>query len=226
MITPLRFLLAPGVLLAATSLHAGVMFTFENPKVQFTSVVGATTVTFEGAQNPLFPGTFSGGYIAPADQYGGAGGSGSYFNATGATLTLSEPQNYVGFWWSAGNSNSITFQDANNVNIAQYNITDIEPFLSPAYKGNPNPPFEGFNSNEFYVYLNFTTTGGSEISKVLFAGDGFELDNVSTFDQPIAPPGNGTSVPDTGSTLLLSSFAFTGLAMLKSKLKKSSFVHG
>ena len=106
-----------GGLLCAPSLHAGLTFTVENAGVQATTVPGAITETFDSRPlgnltAPLVTpvGTFSGGVIAPADVYGGAGGTGSYYavgiegGGLSATLTLPTAENYLGFWWSAGDS--------------------------------------------------------------------------------------------------------------------------
>jgi len=206
-----------GGLLCAQPLHAQLTFTIEGPGVQATTVAGATTETFNGLPagslgSYVSPGigTFSGGAIVAANEYGGAGGGGNYY-AVGAesgttlgTLTLSSPQDYLGLWWSAGDAeNVLQFFDGATV-IGTYDVGSIIPYLSAAYYGNPNAAFLGQDSGEPFVYLNFTTSGTTQITSVDFENGlstGFELDNVSVYNQAITPPGN--SVPDATNTTLL-----------------------
>ena len=219
----LAFCLGCG-LLVAQSLHAGITFTIEGPGVQATTVPGAVTETFDslspgpvGVYNSPGIGTFTGGQIVPANLYGGAGGVGNYY-AVGAesgttlgVLTLNTPQDYVGLWWSAGDpENVLQFFDGATL-VGTYNVASIVGGgLGPAYYGNPNnrseDPFEPF------VYLNFTTTGTTQITSLDFEnglGTGFELDNVSVFGSPITPPGFG--VPDAANASLLLLLAVSSL---------------
>jgi hypothetical protein len=148
--------------------------------------------------------------VIPANVFGGAGGSGQYDVVglgvtTQQTLDFNNGKTYFGMWWSAGDvNNKLQFYDVGNNLLGSYVIGDIIPFLSPAYFGNPN---SGGNAGEPYVYLNFTTTGGDLIDKVVFTNlnvAGFETDNHAVFDQPITPPGNAIPEPTA---------AFFGLAL-------------
>src|SRR5829696_5591185 len=76
----------------STSANAIIVFTIENAGVQQTSVAGALTETFNSVglgplvpyPSPNIPGTFVGGAISTANQYGGANGSQFYQAANGA----------------------------------------------------------------------------------------------------------------------------------------------
>lgn len=213
-----------GGLLLAQPLHAGIVFTIENPGVQATTVFGALTETF----NSLTPGpvttydspgigTFTGGEIVAANQYGGAGGTGNYYavgnesHSTLGTLTLNSPQDYVGLWWSAGDPlNILQFFDGAAL-VGTFDVADIVGSgLSPAYYGNPNNRSE--DSGQPFVYLDFTTTGGTQITSLDFEnaiGTGFELDNVSVFGSPITPPGH--AIPDASNAAILFLIAASAL---------------
>jgi hypothetical protein len=205
-----------GGLLLAQSLHAGIVFTIENPGVQATTVPGAITETFDSlTPGPLTTyvspgiGTFAGGTIVAANRYGGAGGTGNYYavgsesGTTLGTLTLNSPQDYVGLWWSAGDrENVLQFFDGASL-VGTFNVGNILSLaLSSSYFGNPNN--RSLDPGEPFVYLDFTTTGGTQITSMDFEnglGTGFELDNVSVFGSPITPPGN--AIPDATHTGLL-----------------------
>jgi hypothetical protein len=205
-----------GGLLLAQSLQAGIVFTIENPGVQATTVPGAVTETFNSlTPGPLTSyispgiGTFAGGQIVAANQFGGAGGTGNYYavgsesHSTLGTLTLNSPQDYVGLWWSAGDrENVLQFFDGASL-VGTFDVGDIiGSGLSSSYFGNPNNRSQ--DSREPFVYLDFTTTGGTQITSMDFEnglGTGFELDNVSVFGSPITPPGH--AIPDAANTGLL-----------------------
>lgn len=195
-----------------------LVFTIEAPGVQQTTVAGVVTEDFNDGTFASDIGTYSGGTIMAADQFGGAGGTGSYLFATAgspSTLTLSKPQSYFGVWWSAGDArNSLSIYNQDNVVIGSYVVGDIIPLLGPAYYGNPN---SGQNASEPYAYLNFTATGTDYITKVVFGGSNFESDNHSVTEERITPPGTppGGAVPETGSSLALGGLALLGIAGLR-----------
>ncbi|QEH32664.1 hypothetical protein OJF2_11430 [Aquisphaera giovannonii] len=112
----------------APAADAGLVVSVEAPGVQATSVAGAVTETFDSFSSGGYQtlntalGTVTttptGNFAAiEASPVGGAGGSGNFFvlgyqsgSAEPATLTLSQPQSYFGFWWSAADgSNEIAF---------------------------------------------------------------------------------------------------------------------
>jgi hypothetical protein len=216
-----------GFCLAAAPSNAGLIFTIEDPGVQQTTVAGALTETFDAlAPGPVGTynspiGTYEGGQVNAADQYGGAGSSQFYAigvqsGTTSATLTFTDPKTYFGMWWSAGDAqNRLEFYDQTSSLLASYQIGDILPLLSSDYFGNPNPP-PGRNTPEAYVYLNFTVTGDSRISQVVFLNNlrsGFEMDNHSVFDRPITPPGK--RLPDAGGSLTLLVAGAAGVFLLR-----------
>jgi hypothetical protein len=206
-----------GGLLFAQSLHAGLTFTIENPGVQATTVPGAITETFNELPLGLLPGAgdtyaspgiglFTGGVIHAPNAYGGSFASdyyavGAESGTTLGTLTLNTPQDYFGMYWPAGDDeNVLEFFDGAAM-IASYNVGSIIPHLSPAYFGNPN---NGEDPTEPFVYLDFTTTGSTQITSVDFMnglGTGFEIDNISVLGTPITPPGH--AIPDATNAALL-----------------------
>jgi len=223
--------LAVAGLLAAISAQAGLVFTIEGPGVQQTTVAGATTETFDSLplglmgtyHSSAIGGTYVGGQVAAASQYGGAGGNTRFDvvglgNTTVQTLTFDTPQAYFGMWWSAGDpSNELKFYRADSTLLASYVIGDILPSLSSAYYGNPNPAFLGQDATEAFVYLNFTSTDlGSLIGSVEFDNvttSGFESDNHSVYGQLITPPGQ--ELPDAAASLPLMGGAIAILMFLR-----------
>jgi len=220
-----------GGLLASAPARAIIVFTIENPGVQQTTVAGAITETFDthalGALGTFVSpvGTFSGGTVLAPDQYGGANST-RYNLAAGlqsggsSTLTMTTPQKYLGFWWSAGDvRNQVEFYDPSLNLLAVFNTASIIPFLTPAYYSNPNPP-PGRNTAEPYAYFNFTATGSETIGSVVFrqlsGGGGFEIDNVSVFDQPITPPGH--TLPEGGPLLPVLGAAMALFALMRRKM--------
>ena len=212
--------LAAAVLLsAAASSRAAIVFTVEAPGVQQSQVAGVTTENFNDGNLISTLGTYTGGSANPASLFGGAGGTGFFLQNGPTTLTLNSPQFYFGMWWSAGDAaNLLEFYDGATL-VGSFNVGSIIPFLSPAYYGNPTPNFLGQDSAEPFAYLNFTATGTTQITRVVFGGGNFESDNHSVIDQRITPPGTDpTSVPDGGSTLALAGMALLGLAGMKRAL--------
>lgn len=228
-VSKLSLLTLPAVaalLATAPTTQAGLVFTIEGPGVQSTTVGGASTEDFESAPSgnsasyasPNIDGTYSPIYVDSVNVYGGAGGAGQY-NLQGLgtvasqTLTFNNPKTYFGLWWSAGDAgNQLSFYDGLSL-LASYQVGDIIPHLSPGYYGNPN---SGGNTGEPYVYLNFTTTGSSRITSVVFDNptwSGFESDNHSVYDQVINPPGRG--IPDAASTLGLLGLAASALVVAR-----------
>ena len=197
----------------ACQLPAGIIFTREAPGVQQTSVVGATTESFDslpvGAFGPFVSpvGTYSpGGTIVAPDLFGGANQTryisvGVQSGQLSYDLSFSGLRTYFGFYWSAGDgSNHVDFYEGATLK-ATFSVGDIIAGLSAAYFGNPNT---GQNTGEPYVYLNFTSSDlASRFDRVVFRGTslgaGFESDNHSVFDVIIPPPG----VPEPASISLM-----------------------
>ena len=200
-LAPAAFLLA-----CSASVEAGLIFTVEAAGVQQTSVIGAKTETFDALTSgykssytsTVLGGQYTNFYVNTQNQYGGAGGTGNFVTPNGSSnLQFADGKTYFGLWWSAGDPlNTLQFFNSSNQLLGSYTMNDVIPLLSPAYRGNPNEPL-GRNSGEYYAYLNFTTTGGDLISRVVLSGGNFESDNHSTYDVQIAPPGSHIPEPTT-----------------------------
>ncbi|MGH7994915.1 MAG: Npun_F0296 family exosortase-dependent surface protein [Opitutaceae bacterium] len=216
-----------GGLLAAPALRADIILTIENPGVQSTTVSGAATETFDSAPlgdvaSPYATavGTLSGGTVVASTydggQYGGADET-AFFTVLGdgssATLIFPAPEDYFGLWWAAGDPGNLLKLYDDGTLISSYQFSEITPDLSAAYYGNPN---NGLDSGQPFVYLDFTTAGGTKITSVEFdniTDSGFEMDNLSVFGEPISPPGR--AVPDGGWTLALLTIGIGGLLALR-----------
>lgn len=197
--------------------RAGVVFTIELAGVQATSVPGAITETFDSGTWSSLVGDYSGNAFVFSPSlfsgvYGGAFGSYYLGIFDGiALLELNTPQKYFGMWWAAADADDVlTLFDGPSI-LGTYTAASFVPFLGAAYFGNPN---NGFNPSEAYVYVNFTTTGNSNITHVLFRNESnmtvFETDNHSILDQPISPPGIAL-IPEPGLGLLAGMGLVSGL---------------
>ena len=176
----IRYAVAALFAATATAAQAGIVFSYEAAGVQQTTVVGAVTETFDsvgavvitgaGYTSPTIGGTYLGGQVIGANQYGGAGGTG-YYDVVGLntsnpallsqTLTFTAEKTYFGMWWSAGDAaNVLEFYNGTTL-IDTFTVGTVLSLLGPAYSANPNPP-PGRNNGEKYAYLNFTGTGGTK----------------------------------------------------------------
>ena len=209
-------------LLAATSAHAGIMFTVENAGVQQTSVSGTITESF----NLLSTGVLN-AYTSPNGQYssgpvisnpnawGGANQSlyiavGAQSSTTSYTLDFTKDQVYFGLNWQAGdNKNELRFLNDGSL-VQAFTTSQIFAALSSAYSGNPN---NGQNTSEKYAFFNFFGTEGTVFDQVVFFNDGFstgfETDN-HTILRPSDPikPTTETQTPEPAT------FALVGAACL------------
>lgn len=196
-----------------------------------TTATAFPTLVDTGAPAGEISGSYSGGYIMdPADQYGGAGGTGYYpelFASGGSyTLTLTASGglpgvNYFGLWFSALDAgNDLKFY---NNGTLLYDFTPALfqslvgacPNSSNAFCGNPNNTTE--DSGEQFAYLNFFDLTGY-FNQIVFTetgGGGFESDNhtVGYQDPPTLEGTDIGTVPEPGSFILLSigSLALLGL---------------
>jgi hypothetical protein len=230
-----RVALATVWLVATTGMgaqaEAGLIVSVDAPGIQASTVPGVTTETFDefspGVYSSLSSalGTISsvgGGQFAivAADQYGGAGGTGSYI-AVGAQgnspapvmLTLNGPQAYFGIWVSAAvQFNQMSFYSGSQL-VASFDapagVAAIAALPDASqYFGNPN---NGEDPREPFAYLNFIGTDGTTFTSVVLANSGttatgFESDNWSVSGvAPPSPPGAVISgVPEPSSMILAS----------------------
>jgi hypothetical protein len=188
---------APGVQNTTATFSVGGVENFNNLPVHGYPESFTTNFGTSGAGSTI-TGTYTAGsakgvQINSADQYGGAGGAGNYivaFQNTPYSLTLSSDVpggvNYFGYWLSAlDKGNSVTFYGNNGEKLFTFNPADVIKAIDltanpKLYYGNPNAAFEGKDSAEPFVFLNFFDTNGT-FSKVVFnevnSGGGYESDN-------------------------------------------------
>lgn len=182
--------------------------TFNSPTVNN----GTLTTDFNGSG---VTGTYAGNFaLSGANAYGGAGGS-QYITTTGTassyTLSLSQPVNYFGLWFSALDAgNRLAFYNGNTLvdSFAPANFIALVgtcPSTGNAFCGNPN---NGLDLAEQFAYLNFFDSNGT-FNKVVFdqvvnSGQ-FESDNQAVADLPSMPGGIiiGDPVPEPASLLLV-----------------------
>jgi T5SS/PEP-CTERM-associated repeat protein len=197
---------------APKALSQAFTVTIEEPGVQvsplFTNpaAFGATNVV-EETFNELKPGfilkpvpfaanTALGSYdhlfVTSADNFGGAGGKGNYMTVNNSkndavnptTLTLTTPQRYFGFWWSAGDPKDVLSFYSGSTLVGTFSTSDIVNFINAqgkggGYSGNPN---NGTNNGKPFAFLNFyadPSDPGLTFNRIVFsnAGSGFQLDN-------------------------------------------------
>jgi outer membrane autotransporter protein len=206
--------------------------TLEAPKIQVSSLFtnpgafGAANV-FEETFNELSPGfhsssfpfaqnsalgSYDHGQIQPADQFGGAGGTGNYLTVNSTlkpasnptTLTFSTPQRYFGLWWSAGDANNVLKFYSGNTLLSTFTTSDVINFINSSsnksqYFGNPN---NGKDSGEPFAFINFfasPTDPNLTFNRVVFSNQssssGFEQDNDTIAGSYISL--SGTAIPTT-----------------------------
>ena len=135
---------------------------------------GSGGFTTDYGTGGIISGTYSSGLVvSPADQYGGAGGTGNYANAIGGTSGYSiglatngvPGVNYFGYWLSALDAGNQAVFYRGGVEVGSYTPPDLVAAVGPcnganAYCGNPNAPFLGNDSGEPYAFVNFVDTSG------------------------------------------------------------------
>ncbi len=222
--------------LLANPALAGITFTLERAGAQRTTLTGDIfTETFEEmskgtSRNVSFAnslGTMSIAKIEGANKYGGADGIGNYLRG-GSSITLNEAQAYMGFWWSAGDgTNSIELFDEADESLGFYSTSLVSDFIDglsqeerAAYSGNPNKNFLNQNSREYYSYLNFFGTNGSQIKRVELKGKNFESDNFSFSKTARSTTGDilsgeATEVPEPTAIFGLLATAVMGMVSVR-----------
>jgi hypothetical protein len=144
-----------------------------------------------------------------------AGDSSNYLSASGTdavgatTLSLTDPENYLGFYWGSIDSyNSVAFYLGDN-EIAAYSGTDIADLLGLDADG-------GQQAAASNAYINFYT-GDEFFNRVVFSttSHGFEIDTIAFADPPIPEP----------ASLPLLATALTGLG-LACTLRRPAARHG
>lgn len=256
----IKSVLASSVVLSLATVSRPAMagsfaVTIENPGVQnanLSNLVDSHVQNFDGQaagysktgfqwnEGTKNIGSYSSTLIINADQYGGAGGQGKYFDVdsarsgvkqTSSTLKLATAQSYFGLWWSAGDSNNVLKFLSQGKVVETITTADVASYIAKlsnksSYYGNPTGPFKGKDISEPFAFLNFYNVGGTfdEIQFSNIGGTGFESDNhtIATGYKTIT----GyviKSVPESSSTPGVFALAFVGAAsVLNRRVKKKS----
>jgi hypothetical protein len=178
---------------------------------------GFQSFTTDFGTSGAINGSYSGVQIIPADQYGGAGGSGQYavtFSSSGYSLDLTSTirggVTYFGYWLSAlDHGNQVSFYSHGHLlfTFAPQDVIDaVNAHANPgSYYGNPNAPFLGNDGGEPFIFLNFYADSGS-FDRIVFAevpqSGGYESDNhtvgrwLTKSGTPV--PLNNSFVPEGG----------------------------
>ncbi len=232
------FAAAIAAFLPASSARAGLIVTLEAPKIQSTQVSGTTVETFDSVNTGRYTsltstlGTYTsaGLQIVSPDQYGGANQTryiavGAQSGQTSATLTLTGPAAYFGFYWSAGDAqNNLDFYSGNSL-LASFSTSTLISFISgqanaSQYYGNPNT---NQNTGEPYAFVNFFANSGTTFDKIVFrnngTGSGFESDNHTIRAAAVTTPTGTTvtnlvtGVPEPSTwAMALTAMGFAGFA--------------
>ncbi|MEH2374840.1 Npun_F0296 family exosortase-dependent surface protein [Nostoc sp.] len=194
---------------------------------------GYSTAGFQSNDGTLNVGSYKTTLIQNADQYGGAGGTGKYFDVnanisgqTVSTLNLTTAQSYFGLWWSAGDANNVlTFLSKNKV-VQTITTADVVSYIGnlankASYYGNPNSTFKNQNSGEPYAFINFYDVAGT-FDQVQFSnigGTGFESDNhtVATSYKSITGNVVTKAVPESSSLLGVLVIGFVGASSVMTR---------
>jgi len=232
-------MLFSSVAMAASPAGAAFIVTYEAPGVlnstarfAYSGVETFGSVVLENATGPTnfgtggtISGTYTGVNLRAADQYGGAGGTGSYAQiGDGGRYTVdlrttdARGINYFGYWLSALDAgNNVTFFK-NNAQVFSFSAADVLALIgnNTAYRSNPSGTYRGQNTGESYVFLNFFSD--STFDRVAFsenrAGAGYESDNhtVGFFTQSSGTPVSPVPEPATWA-MLIGGFGLVGAAM-------------
>lgn len=155
----------------------------------FNSITAGTKVTnYTWANGTTTVGTIDQVYVSAANEYGGAGSSGSNYPVQSesvggskatptTTFTLAANNAYFGLWWSAGDANNVlTFYNGTTL-VGQFTTASLLAELPSTYYGNPRT---GQDSAEAFAFINFYGMNGTTWNKIVFSNlgsSGFESDN-------------------------------------------------
>lgn len=207
-----------------------------------TKSLTLSTLATVGSSTGKISETYSGLTVSAANEYGGAGGSGSFATVSNGSYTLNlstsgglSGVNYFGLWFSALDAgNDLKFYEKNALGqetlVYEFTPTLFEslvgscPKSSNAFCGNPNSNYSGDDSGEQYAYLNFFDTTGyfDEIVFTESTSAGFESDNQTVgYIDPITASGTVIgATPEPGSFVLLATglLALIGLGVRRQAL--------
>ncbi|MEH2161395.1 MAG: hypothetical protein V7K38_10185 [Nostoc sp.] len=195
---------------------------------------GYSATGFQWKDGATTIGSYNNGLINNANQYGGAGGSGKYFDVdtnigskqSVSTLNLTTPQSYFGLWWSAGDANNVlTFLSQGKVAFSM-TTADVVNYIAglsnkASYYSNPNSQFKGQDSGEPFAFINFYDVSGTfdQVQFTNVGGTGFESDNhtVATSYKDITGNVVTRAVPESSSLLGVFVIGFVGAASVMTR---------
>ncbi|MHC5727304.1 MAG: Npun_F0296 family exosortase-dependent surface protein [Nostoc sp.] len=197
----------------------------------FDAQTAGSTAGFQSNDGTTNVGSYKTTLIQNADQYGGAGGTGKYFdvnaNISGQTvssLNLTNPESYFGLWWSAGDASNVLTFLSKGVVVETITTADVVSYIGKlankaSYYGNPNSTNQ--NTGEPYAFINFYDVAGS-FDQVQFSnigGNGFESDNhtVATSYKTITGNIVITAVPESSSVLGVLVIGFVGASSVMTR---------
>ncbi|MEH1866976.1 MAG: hypothetical protein V7K69_18475 [Nostoc sp.] len=185
-------------------------------------------------------GNYTNTLIVDKDQYGGAGGTGKYFDVdtsrsgnkqTVSTLDLTNnPQSYFGLWWSAGDANNVLEFYSKGSLVERITTADVVSYIAKlpnktSYYGNPNSPTQ--NTGEPYAFINFYDVAGTfdQVKFTNVGGTGFESDNHTVATGYKSITGNVIrAVPESSSMLGIFAIGFVGAASVMTRQAKKKSV--
>jgi PEP-CTERM motif len=247
-------LFGAGACLAASQANADPFtITLENPGAQQSSLFldpskfGVTDVyqenfdsynakvynhlNFDGSSKY---GSYDTSLIRNVDVYGGAGGTGSYFDVNTnlggpafTTLTLKQPERYFGLWWSAGDPNNVLQFYSGNTLVVTFHSSDVINFINSEsstlqhqYLGNPN---NGGDPGEYFAYLNFFADPKDQsvtFDRIVFSNSGnsgFESDNHTIAASYTTISGTPVPEPSTFAMMGIGGVALIGMIAIRSR---------
>lgn len=200
---------ALGSVVVACGAHASIVWSLSSPGAQqsaYQGNSGASTINFDGGSIDPFPGTVSwnSGSIRNADEFGGAGGTGKYFQTSGGALDLHvNTLQYLGFWWSGmgyGDRLTIYRQSSTDFGWSQvFQITGTQ-VLTAMDAGNA-PSTDGqaharsdYNSRgvtDAYMNIFLSPEANTWQYSIVWEapGDNMEFDNVTISGSAVPAPG-------------------------------------
>ncbi|WP_392482538.1 hypothetical protein [Nostoc sp. C110] len=186
-------------------------------------------------------GSYTNTLIVDKDQYGGANGTGKYFDVdtsrsgngqTVSTLNLTTAQSYFGLWWSAGDANNVLEFYSKGTLVERITTADVVSYIaklpnntSTSYYGNPNSPTQ--NKSEPYAFINFYDVAGTfdQVKFTNVGGTGFESDNHTVATGYKSITGNVIrAVPESSSVLGVFAIGFVGAASVMTRRAKKKSV--
>jgi len=179
--------------------------------------------------------------VKPADQYGGADGTGKYgFTGSDGVLSVSltTPSKYLGLWFTCSNPGNYVDVYSGGSLLATFDTQSLADIVGPKdnpksvlasdgntytgknWYGNPNPPYNAdpyaadvgrFN----YAYINMGLSDpNATFDKIVMRGAYFEFDNLTTSSAAFT-----SAIPEPSTYAL---FGLGGLALVTVYRRKAA----